>query len=233
MSDRVQIFVRHCLFSDVSAHKERFPGFSREKCHQNLLATTDWNRAEITYLLDTAKGARENHFLKEPVISIQAGTEALSFLALLDHVLSLNLDPETILYFLEDDYLHRPGWTSILFEAFQIPGVDYVTLYDHRDKYFLPMYQKLESRLFVTPSCHWRSIPSTTQTFAMRYKTLLRDLKYHRRYSAKKPISEDHKKFCKLTRRGALLVSPIPGWSTHAEPAYASPCYDWNLNLSE
>jgi hypothetical protein len=224
---KIEVFSRHCISSKISRHKERIPGFSREKCYRNLLETIDNKRANLTFFLDLGQGERSDHFLEGPAIEVREGSEAGSFLRLLDHVSQIDLHPETILYFVEDDYLHRPGWTPVLLEAFEIPGVEYATLYDHRDKYFFPAYRSLTSRIFATKTCHWRTIPSTTQTFATRFKTLLRDLPVHRRYSTRREITADHEKFCRLQSRGATLVSSLPGWSTHAEPAYSSPCIDW------
>jgi len=224
---KVEIFVRHCIASEISAHKKRFPGFSRELCHRNFLETLDERRANVTYLLDTAKGKREDHFLEGAVVEIREGSEAGSFLRLLDYVEGKKFAPETILYFVEDDYLHRPRWLDVLCEAFTVPGVDYATLYDHKDKYFSPTYADLTAKLFITPSCHWRTIPSTTHTFAVKYKTLMCDLAVHRRYSEGRKISADHEKFCHLGAQGKRLISPIPGWATHVEPEFASPCLDW------
>ncbi len=224
---KVEVFVRHCLSSSISKHKQRPPGFSHQKCYENFLATTDLDRVNVTRFLDLGKeGNREGHFLTGEVLEIREGTEAGSFLHLLDYVEKQNFPPETICYFLEDDYFHKEGWVDVLIEGAQIPGVDYVTLYDHRDKYFFPMYKNLQSKLFLTDSCHWRTIPSTTHTFAMRYATLKRDLKIHRHFSQGRKISADHDKFCKLTKQGAVLISSIPGWSTHAEPEYASPFFN-------
>ncbi len=227
---KVEIFSRHCFFSSISQHKKRLPGFSREACYRNLLDTVDFKRARLTFLLDTAKGT--DHFLREekehPVIEINEGSEAGSFLRLLDRVEAMNPHPETVLYFVEDDYLHREGWLDVLLEGIQLPGVDYVTLYDHRDKYFLPMYKNLQSRVFASRSCHWRTVPSTTQTFAVRWKRLKQDLSIHRSFSKGREISADHEKFCKLTKRGATLISSMPGWATHMELEFASPCIDWD-----
>ncbi len=232
---KIEVFSRHCIFSSISAHKKRFPNFNREICYRNLIETIDPEKANLTFFLDTAKGSRNDHFLKNelrfPVIEISEGSEAGSFLRLLDHVEKLDLPPDTILYFVEDDYLHKPGWIEPLLEAFQLP-IDYATLYDHRDKYFLPMYKHLKSEIFITASCHWRTTPSTTQTFAALYHTLMKDLLVHRKFSMGRTISADHEKFSLLQRKGAKLVSPIPGWSTHAEPEFASPCYDWQQLLT-
>ncbi len=233
LSNKVEVFSRHCFFSTISAHKKRFPTFSREACAQNLIQTLDHSQANLTFLLDTARG--KEHFIQRqtsyPLITFDAGTEAKAFLALLDHVESLHLHPDTIVYFVEDDYLHRPGWLDILIEGFSIPGVDYVTLYDHKDKYYFPQYQDLKSKIFLTETSHWRTVPSTTQTFAARMKTLKKDLPIHRRFSEQSDITADHEKFSLLTRLGSTIISPIPGWSTHAEPEFASPRFNWESLL--
>ena len=230
---RIEVFSRHCLFSSISHKKKRINGFSKEKCYQNLFQTIDRNKANLTFFLDLANKPLQDHYLDlNNVIIMNEGTEGGSFLFMLNHVLSLDLHPETIIYFVEDDYVHKPFWVDVLLEGFEIPGVDYVTLYDHKDKYFYPMYHNLQSKIFATKSCHWRTTPSTTQTFATRFKTLVRDFSIHKKYSEHKMISLDHKKFLHLGRKGAVLISSIPGWSTHAEPDYASPCVDWEFLLT-
>ena len=227
---KIEVFSRHCISSSVSRHKKRPPEFSHEKCHKNLLDTIDFEKANLTCFLDIAHGDSKTHFLEHAIL-IHEGTESGAFLRMLDHVLKLPLHPETLCYFLEDDYLHKSGWVQVLIEGFQVPNAEYVTLYDHRDKYFFPMYNRLQTQLFVTPSCHWRSSPSTTQTFATRFKTLQRDMKIHRKYSEGRKISDDHAKFLELQKRGSMLISSIPGFSTHAEPEYASPCFHWDSLL--
>ena len=234
---KIEVFSRHCITSSISQHKKRLPGFDRAKCYRNLLATADLARVNFTFFLDTARGDPRGHYLYPPggiegvVVELSEGSEAGAFLRLLDFVEKLSLDPGTILYFVEDDYLHRPGWIDILEEGFQIEGADYITLFDHRDKYFFPSYSKLRAQLFATASCHWRTTPSTTQTFATRFKTLIEDLPIHRRFSQKRAISADHEKFCYLGKRGRRLLSSIPGWSTHVEEPFASPCIDWDPYL--
>ncbi|MDE3055224.1 MAG: hypothetical protein KGI80_00790 [Verrucomicrobiota bacterium] len=228
---RVEIFSRHAFFSTVSAHKKRPAHFTREKCFQNLLATTDFSKAHLHILFDLARGPREKHFLHRetrfPIVEFAGGTESASFLFLLDYVTKLSLDPETILYFVEDDYFHRPGWLDLLLEGFSLPKADYITLYDHPDKYLLPQ----QSEVFTTDSCHWRTTPSTTNTFAVRLQTLLADLPIHRKFSLNCDISQDHKKFLALGKKGRTLLSSIPGGSTHAEPDFISPCISWELFL--
>lgn len=230
---KIEVFSRHCLFSPISHKKKRLNGFSKEKCYQNLLQTVDKNKANLTFFLDLANKPYEEHYLSlKDAIIMNEGTEGGSFLFMMNYVLALNLHPETIVYFVEDDYVHKPHWVDVLLEGFEIPGVDYVTLYDHNDKYFFPMYSSLKSKIFATKSCHWRTTPSTTQTFAAKFKTLVRDFAIHKKYSENKMISLDHKKFLHLGKKGSVLISSIPGWSTHAEPEYASPCVDWEFLLT-
>ena len=228
---KLQVFVRHCHFSEVSLHKNRFEGFDRKRCYKNLMETAKGSDVQFTFLLDTFYPMEGDHFIKEqkefPVIEISEGTETGSFLQLLDYVTQQRFSKETPLYFLEDDYLHRPGWVDILLEGFSIEAADYLTLYDHRDKYFAPEYAELKSDLKHTKSCHWRETPSTTNTYAMKYKTLFRDLSTHQEFSKGLKITADHDKFIALKEKGRHLFSPIPGWSTHAEPELASPCHSW------
>jgi hypothetical protein len=150
---------------------------------------------------------------------------------MLDHVLQRDIDPDAIVYFLEDDYIHKPEWIKVLREGFSIPSADYVTLFDHRDKYSSPQYHNLHSRIFHTQTCHWRTTPSTTNTYAMRFSTLQRDAAVHRDFSLGRSITADHDKFCALSERRSVLVSSIPGWATHDEPEFASPCADWQAFL--
>ena len=230
-AESIEVFVRHCHFSEVSQNKNRFSWFSREKCHENLLKTIDQEGVNITYFLDTHVPSDAPHFVKKQnkykVIETDQGTESGAFLALINYITSLSLDPETIIYIVEDEYLHRPGWVKVLIEGFSLPEASYVSLYDHKDKYFFPMYRDLHSKLFQTKTCHWRTTPSTTNTFATRFKTLVSDLDTQRTYSLNCSVTADHEKFCALSKKGRVLISPIPGWSTHLEPEYASPCIDW------
>jgi hypothetical protein len=226
----IEVVARHCVYSSVSQHKRRFEGFSREACFANFLETARGGGVRVRYFLD---GAKAGHFLEgmEGVEERRSGSEARAFLDLLEYLEGMRWEKGTIVYIVEDDYLHRPGWVEVLREGFEVEGADYVTLYDHRDKYFFKEYEGLKSRLFATRSCHWRSVPSTTNTFAVRYGTLMEDLKVHRKFSLGRKISADHEKFCALGKGGRMLISAIPGWSTHAEPDYASPCFDWNQLL--
>jgi hypothetical protein len=150
---------------------------------------------------------------------------------MLNYVCSLDtkIPQDAIIYLLEDDYLHIPGWTCALREAFDSNLAPYVTLYDHSDKYKHPMYKNLKSEIFVTESSHWRTTPSTTNTYAMLYKTLLSNKDTHLRFSdTNVGYTFDHDKFLHLASIGQRLVSSIPGLSTHVEEQHLSPVIDWS-----
>jgi glycosyltransferase involved in cell wall biosynthesis len=222
----LKIFVRHCNTSSNSVNKTRPEWFSRQKCWDNLKATSE--DAEIIPMFDGTPTS--DHFLYgEKVISKQGGNDGRSFLNLVEYIYQQDYSDDTLIYILEDDYLHRPGWVGILREGFDYIGVDYLTLYDHMDKYFLPMYEDLQSKILATPTTHWRTIPSTTNTYACRFGTFKKHIAIHREYcDLVKGYTRDHDKFLRLWQEGSNLISCIPGYSTHCETEYLSPCVDWN-----
>jgi hypothetical protein len=110
-----------------------------------------------------------------------AGKESLSFIETLDYIVSQDFENDTIIYFLEDDYIHRPNWDKILIDGFNLP-VEYVTLYDHGDKY-QEMYKDFMTKVLRTELSHWMPTPSTTNTFAAKFKTLKEDYILHKKWS--------------------------------------------------
>ncbi len=234
----IHIFQRHCWFSPNSAGKERPEWFSRENCFRNFKRSLD-DRVKVTLVYDNAGGPLNKHFLGEEnvfkIVEFTGGNDSKSLLNLLHYVIDQNIRDEDIVYLLEDDYVHRKGWIDILMEGFEYSDADYVTLYDHNDKYFLPRYRRLESKIIVTPSVHWRYIPSTTNTWAVRFKTLKKHFKIQERFSPGRGGSaRDHDKFQYLRKKKkAYLISPIPAYSTHAEVAYLSPIIDWEKVINE
>ena len=113
-----------------------------------------------------------------------------------------------------------------------------------------------KSSIYLTAHTHWRETVSTTMTFAAQIKTLLEDRDIWLRFCTGK-IPADFAAFVTLTgqddmtearrlarigrgdllqivvnnflveRRKRLLISPIPGLSTHIETAYLTPLIDW------
>lgn len=93
---------------------------------------------------------------------------------------------DVIIYFVEDDYIHRRGAREILVEAFRDLNATYASLYDHPDKYQnfkderftwdhgkqdedingirVPKHiygQGLDSKVYISKTTHWRTVSST------------------------------------------------------------------------
>jgi len=230
---KIEVFLRHCYYSKIQEqpNKERPEWWNKQKVFQNFKNTHNSETTNYTIFYDEFYGKIEDTFLsqEENVHIINAGGEAKSFLRTLEYVLQKDFDDDTIIYFLEDDYVHRPNWDVILQEGFDLP-VSYVTLYDHRDKY-TEMYSDLMSKILITENSHWKPVPSTTNTFATKFKTLKEDKKIHYQYSFNVEPTADHQKFLDLNQRGKYLISCLPGYSTHAVKEWISPCIDWKNYL--
>ena len=192
---------------------------------------------ELTVVFD---GDPTDHFVsKYPVkiVTFEGGTDAKSFINLLDYVLKQDIPDDDIVYLVEDDYIHRPNSLNVLKEVFQNSNVAYVSLYDHMDKYhpgyFNTYANGFPTQLFCTSTCHWKTTPSTTNSYAMRFSTLKRDKDIHYKYCNFGNVVQDHRKFLDLWSTGKSLVTPIPGYSTHVENGLLSPTIDWIKVLKE
>lgn len=216
--------------------------YNKETVFRSVFLTRDEN-TEFTVIFD---GDPTDHWIhKYPIkelVPIQVGTDKLSLANMLHFSMNMDLPEDDILYFLEDDYLHKKGWCDILREGLSkklVPestqfnyvtlyDFDYITLYDHYDKYHFndeyakQAYSNLLSRIVVSKSVHWRTVPSTTNTFAMRFKTFMDDIDTHMVYK-----NIDNDKFLALGKEGRVLASCVPGWSTHCHTDFLSPCVDW------
>jgi hypothetical protein len=151
---------------------------------------------------------------------------------------ALKLEKNEYVYFVENDYIHKLNSMKVLLEGLQIS--DYVTLYDHPDKYVKNGAEK--SRVFLTESTHWKITNSTTMTFASKVSTLKKDKFFFKFFSldttnSKLPIMRkymgspnphDYRLFVALsTFKRRRLISPIPSYSTHGEKKYLAPLIDW------
>jgi hypothetical protein len=184
-----------------------------------------------------------------PVENIQkhsVGNGAGTFNLALDQ--ALQLEDDTVVYFVENDYLHRAGARQALEEVFA-SGVQYVTLYDHPDKYVLAEHggNKLckdgpeITRVFVSRHTHWKVTNSTTMTFAAKVKTLKADEDILRKYTngihpeSGKATGHpyDFSMFLELNARKRILISPIPGYSTHGETYFMSPLINWQNEVDD
>ena len=150
---KIEVFLRHCYSSPNQAlpNRKRPPWFDKVKVYENLKRTINPELAKINIVYDEHFGSINDTFLskEKDVEIINYGYEAGSFLRTLEIVESRGYDDDTIIYFVEDDYLHRENWCEVLIEAFSLP-THYVSLYDHLDKYIDSGYDNLESKVFFT-----------------------------------------------------------------------------------
>ena len=205
----INIYLRQTFYSPnvLIPNRHRPDWFDKVKTFNNLKKMITTNcRLKIIYDMHFGDNSKEL-FDTYNVIKINAGTEAKSFLATLDIILSDKLNDDEIIYFLEDDYLHREFWDNALIEGLEIS--DYVSLYDHLDKYL--HYPNLTSKILLTNSCHWRTSPSTCNTYGCKMKTLRNDFEIHQFYSmySNNGVSQDNEKFLHLGRIGKSLITHI------------------------
>jgi hypothetical protein len=162
---------------------------------------------------------------------VSVGHGAGTFNLALDHALTLS--DEEVVYFLENDYIHKPGSQKILEEGLEL-GASFISLYDHPDKYMDPSIGgnpfceggAEDTRVYLTKSCHWKITNSTTMTFASKVSTLKRVEPILRKWT-QGSYPQDFKMFLELRENNELLVTPIPGYSTHGETAWLSPLTNW------
>ena len=220
----IQIYLRHCYYSDLQRKSDRSrPNWwNKQKVFENFKKTIN-SEVNYTIIYDEHYGKIEDTFLKDEkqVIKVNYGNEPFSFIFTLEEAIKSHSD-DTIIYFLEDDYLHIPGWVDVLYDAFTLP-FDYVSLYDHPIHYI----DNIQSYLIPTKLCHWRQIPYTTNTFAAKVKTLKEDFQIHYKNSIGYEYTWDEGKFLELKDKGRILVSSIPGYSTHCHSDYITPTIDW------
>ncbi len=126
---------------------------------------------------------------------------------------------DELVYFCEDDYLHLGSSPKLLNEA--IKRTDYVTLYDHPDKY-TPQYNGGEySKVIKTASSHWRYTISTCMTFGTTIKILKEDLEIWKKYTDS-THPHDHHIFTELSKeKRRRLAVCIPGVACHTDLEYS------------
>ena len=240
MKKPIEVFLRHCYYSKLQELPDRTrpDWFNKIKVFENFKNTLDPDLVNYTIIYDEFYGSVDKSFLAQEknLEIIKYGSECDSFLKTIDIIQSRNFDDDQIVYLLEDDYLHRPGWCDILLEGFTINS-SYVTLYDF-DFFIAKGYL---SEIFITQNSHWRAVPATTNTFACKYKTLMEDLETHQKYSSLHAIKEqdgfhfskDYDKFWELQKKQRYLISSITGWSTHCDQNHLSPVINWEKIISD
>ncbi|MBJ7380737.1 MAG: hypothetical protein JHC80_08295 [Polynucleobacter sp.] len=123
---------------------------------------------------------------------------------------------DDLFYFIEDDYWHLSNAPQAIEEG--LKQFDYITLYDHPDKYLdsgvpLNPYTKLNklsesTEIFHSQNYLWRTTNSTTMSFAIDGKTLLADADVWS-IAEKEQKDHDFDNFCILTKHPLILKSRV------------------------
>ena len=209
---------------------------NNEKCLKNFCNIFFDHIYDIHIIADNCSESTMNMIKKyiDPINieKVSVGHGAGTFNLALDK--ALKWDDDEIVYFVENDYLHKPNSPNILKEGFGLEA-SFVSLYDHPDKYKGPEQGgnpyceggAEDTRVYLTDSCHWKITNSTTMTFASKVSTLKRVEPILRKHT-QNSYPDDFKIFLELRENNELLITPIPGYSTHGETAWLSPLTDWS-----
>jgi hypothetical protein len=234
----MKIFYR---ISDAGYKKNKPDYINNESClknftkvfaeHSNNIFVTADNVSEDTYNM-ICKYIKEDNITR-----VSIGHGAGTFNLTLDQALQENDDE--VIYFVENDYLHRMGSPDILFEGLSL-GFPYLTLYDHPDKYIDPAMggnpfcqgNAENTRVYRTYSCHWKITNSTTMTFASRVKDLKIDETIMRKWTSD-IHPNDFQMFLEIRNNSRFLLSPLPSYSTHGEVEWLAPIINWKQIADE
>ena len=233
---------------DYASKEDCLRVYVREFTNSNLIVLCD-NVSQQTLKMVQKYADKDN-------VYVTNNGNTGSFLASLDIANRIAIEKglldDTIFYFLEDDYLHRRGARNIMFEAFEDLKADYVTLYDHPDKYQNlkdPRYVWGHGRVdieedgirkpgiiynvgkqdtvYVSKSTHWRTVESTTMTWATTAKNVVEDFQDLWSLHEGQPLPMGGATFRMLAEKGKKLYSPLTAYSTHAEEKWMAYFVDW------
>lgn len=219
--------------SDSGYNKVKPDYIGNEQCLKNATETfknADWSIIADNCSPETLTMIEEITDCNIEIVSVGHG--AGTFNLALDE--ALQYDDDEIIYFIENDYLHKPNSQKIFEEGFTL-GASFISLYDHPDKYLPPSQGgnpycqggAEDTRVYLTDSCHWKITNSTTMTFAAKVKTLKRTEEILRKHT-NTTHPNDFNMFLELREKNELLITPLPGYSTHGETAWLSPLIDWS-----
>lgn len=222
--------------SDTGYNKIKPSYINNELCLENFCNVFFDHIHDIQIIADNCSDETINMIKKyiDPVnlTKVSVGHGAGTFNLALDRALK-GKDNE-IVYFVENDYLHKQGSVEVLMEGFNL-GAPFVSLYDHPDKYKEPALGgnpyceggAEDTRVYLTDSCHWKITNSTTMTFATTVAALKRTEPILRKWTVG-THPHDFQMFLELREQNELLITPLPGYATHGEVAWLTPLTDWS-----
>ena len=229
--------------SNNSYSKKRLSYASKEFCLQNFVSTVLTHDDQMTIIADAVDESLERFIKKfenDKIIVLKKNLKSngACFRYQLDYCLTLPKDE--IVLFQEDDYLYKPShwpyeqaqnitYASLITDCLKM--ADYVSFYDHPDKYIAPALggnpfidkNGVENTgVFLTKNSHWKYTNSTTCTFATTVKTIQKDINVWKTFCPG-DHPHDYQSFVALGLKGRKLATSIPGKSTHCDIEYLSP----------
>jgi len=216
--------------SDQSYPKMRLPGATKERCLNNFIAT--FPDADLIVIADNCTTKTKEWLsaqlpvtTKVPHFCNLGNAESFNYTL----ALALECPDDELVYFVEDDYLHKLCSPQMLLEGIQ--HADYVTLYDHPDKYTAEYDHGEVSKVFRTNGSHWRHTVSTCMTFAVTAKTLKEDAKIWREKTLGQPHPPDHEIFVELGKQGRKVAVCVPGVACHTDMSWG--VEEWAMDMME
>ena len=227
--DDFHVYYRFSDHTNGNVAKDRPKWFCKRRVFENFLEV--FSRATIHVIADRVSKETEK-WLRDRVEDVEVtniGNGGDTFCWAIERALK-ELEPTDVVYLCEDDYWHRHGSMEIIREGLDVS--EYVTLYDHPDKYVsngpnpFVVHEGEVALVRKTASCHWKFTNSTTLTFAARTGTLRYDKDAHIKWCAKGQ-SLDFNLFIDLkSERARTLASSIPGYSTHLQPPWVDTSFE-------
>ena len=219
---------------DATVSKNKLPFASKKYCLDNFISV--FGKENIHIQADNCSEEVINELVESKINfkKTNYSSSPESFIMLLEEV--KKLEDNDIIYIVEDDYLHLPNAKKVLFEGL-LTGAHYVTGYDHPDKYINadkggnPYVESggEVTRLLLTASSHWKMTNSTCLTFVTTAKQIKEDFDVWKKNTFEVPSLGSFYAFITLREeKEKVLISAVPGISTHTETLWLSPLKNWN-----
>ncbi len=228
---KIALYYRIC---DQGYPKEKPDYITKEHCLANAVREFPVSEVEWHVLADNVNEKTfqmiQKYVPSDVIDRVSVGYGTGTFRMVYEN--AMQQDDDTLIYFLEDDYLHVPHSLDYLKEAAECNFTDYLTLYDHPDKYKNGKNPYVTeggevSHVYWCGHRHWKQTNSTTMTFAAFGNVLKKDKKTFLRWTdGRHPwdfiIFTDLRKM-----KGRQLSCPIPSCSTHGESSFLAKGIDW------
>jgi hypothetical protein len=226
--------------SDDGYKKVKPSYINNENCLKNFVKVFNEHINDIIVIADNPSDELLDNIKKyipiNNIVIVKIGHGAGTFNKALD--IALTFDDNEIVYFVENDYLHRENSPNIIKDIFNL-GAHYATLYLHPDKFITPMSggnPEVDddggylTKIYKGEFEYYALFNSTTMTFASTVKTLKDDIEILRKWTST-PHPYDYQMFLELRDKGKALIAPLNTYSTHGEVAWLSNFVNWENEI--